>query len=630
MAYFTDEEIAEILNAVNNATGHTTYVGARYVPIFGRVGESSAEWDNTAPYEPLTIVTYEGDSYTSRQYVPTGVAITNEDFWANTGNYNSQIEQYRNDVARLSDAVENFQSDLDGISSMLPSTSFTTENTVEDAIESVDNRITQESNKIEALENALPIEAFSETTVSTAISENDERITTLENKAYADITKYGAVSGSYNNDWQSIFDACIAACNAIHFPAGMWYIQNAYDITECKQISADSPIIFTTENAHLNIVTPFNNRAALICGVCFLGNGIAKTAIKTTSTNGMFIVGCSFIDFTGVAIDSTNTLGLCVMNCLFDDNHARNEDIDYRMEGIVCTTDAFISNCKFFHQKKCITLSSNCNVTNCYFYCPSVSSFYSRTRESYGISSNSQWASDIIINGCEFDTIQFCICCLRRSIIKNNRFMWDSAMADVCSIFYNVKKDTGAVLYEVDFSSNIILGASSDKTEPHTIQMFYLGNNVTSASIYCYKSAGNLYGARGSQNESIKLFAGFKTNGGALDSATSWIHITNAFPTVPVDSTSPRITLRNNGFGGTSIAIFGSRSGMNGISNIISGLNNPVAGFNAGFSDGIYLRGTSYGVIGDIENYTGRILWYEFGTYVDTLPSGVTEINKPV
>ena len=32
------------------------YTGARYVPIFGRVGDESITWDNTKPYEPLTIV----------------------------------------------------------------------------------------------------------------------------------------------------------------------------------------------------------------------------------------------------------------------------------------------------------------------------------------------------------------------------------------------------------------------------------------------------------------------------------------------------------------------------------------------------------------------------------------------
>ena len=46
------------------------YIGARYVPIFGRKGEESIIWDNSAPYEPLTVVLHQGNSYTSRQFVP--------------------------------------------------------------------------------------------------------------------------------------------------------------------------------------------------------------------------------------------------------------------------------------------------------------------------------------------------------------------------------------------------------------------------------------------------------------------------------------------------------------------------------------------------------------------------------
>ena len=91
---FSDEQIASILDLINT-TRHTQYIGARYVPIFGRKGEATIEWDNAAPYEPLTVVLHQGNSYTSRQYVPIGIDILNEDFWANTGNYNAQIEQYR-------------------------------------------------------------------------------------------------------------------------------------------------------------------------------------------------------------------------------------------------------------------------------------------------------------------------------------------------------------------------------------------------------------------------------------------------------------------------------------------------------------------------------------------------------
>lgn len=57
------------------------------------------DWDKTKAYEPLTIVYHQGNSYTSRQSVPAGVAITDTTYWALTGNYNAQIEQYRKETA---------------------------------------------------------------------------------------------------------------------------------------------------------------------------------------------------------------------------------------------------------------------------------------------------------------------------------------------------------------------------------------------------------------------------------------------------------------------------------------------------------------------------------------------------
>ena len=87
---FTPEEITEILQAYFESIAHRQYTGSRYVPIFGRVGESSCDWDNTGDYEPLTIVLYQGNSYTSRQFVPAGADITNTDYWVLTGNFNAQ------------------------------------------------------------------------------------------------------------------------------------------------------------------------------------------------------------------------------------------------------------------------------------------------------------------------------------------------------------------------------------------------------------------------------------------------------------------------------------------------------------------------------------------------------------
>lgn len=70
------------------------YVGARYVPLFA----DPLEWNPEKSYEPLTIVYHAGNSYTSRQFVPSGIELTDEYYWALTGNYNAQIEQYRKEV----------------------------------------------------------------------------------------------------------------------------------------------------------------------------------------------------------------------------------------------------------------------------------------------------------------------------------------------------------------------------------------------------------------------------------------------------------------------------------------------------------------------------------------------------
>ena len=85
------------------------YIGARYVPLF------MGEWDENATYEPLSVVTYMGDSYTSRQAVPAGIPCSNETYWAQSGNYNAQVEAYRQEVfafdGRIGDLENKFPVD---------------------------------------------------------------------------------------------------------------------------------------------------------------------------------------------------------------------------------------------------------------------------------------------------------------------------------------------------------------------------------------------------------------------------------------------------------------------------------------------------------------------------------------
>lgn len=86
------------------------YVGARYVPkIIG-------EWDKALQYEALSVVTYKGNSFTSKKPVPANIEINNSEYWVNTGNYNAQVEEYRKEVESLGIVIpETFGAKGDGI-----------------------------------------------------------------------------------------------------------------------------------------------------------------------------------------------------------------------------------------------------------------------------------------------------------------------------------------------------------------------------------------------------------------------------------------------------------------------------------------------------------------------------------
>lgn len=77
------------------------YVGARYVP------KVMGEWNKALQYEALSIVTYLGNSFTSKVPVPANIDISNKNYWVNTGNYNAQVEAYRQETAQLNNALNN-------------------------------------------------------------------------------------------------------------------------------------------------------------------------------------------------------------------------------------------------------------------------------------------------------------------------------------------------------------------------------------------------------------------------------------------------------------------------------------------------------------------------------------------
>ena len=87
------------------------YVGARYVPKFA----TPVEWSADTSYEALTIVTFNNASYTSKVQVPptVGNPANNPQYWALTGNYNAQVEQYRQDTENYNAHVEQYRQDTE-------------------------------------------------------------------------------------------------------------------------------------------------------------------------------------------------------------------------------------------------------------------------------------------------------------------------------------------------------------------------------------------------------------------------------------------------------------------------------------------------------------------------------------
>ena len=74
---------------------NNVYIGARYVP------KLDGDWSASKNYEPLTVVSYNNSSYTSKRDVPAGTLPTDQNYWMLTGNYNGQISHLQNEINQL-------------------------------------------------------------------------------------------------------------------------------------------------------------------------------------------------------------------------------------------------------------------------------------------------------------------------------------------------------------------------------------------------------------------------------------------------------------------------------------------------------------------------------------------------
>ena len=160
------------------------YVGARYVPIV--VGE----WDNSKTYEPLMVVIHEGNSYVSRQYVPTGIDIQNEQYWIESANYNAQVDAYRKEVQAFNGRITANATAIDAEKTRAKGA----EQTLQDGINTNATKITENKNNIDIVlpMDYAPVAGSTKGITSGAVYSQMSNIRQLN---YIDSTKIALIFG---------------------------------------------------------------------------------------------------------------------------------------------------------------------------------------------------------------------------------------------------------------------------------------------------------------------------------------------------------------------------------------------------------------------------------------------------
>ena len=212
-----------------NLSGHNVFVGNRYVP------KLDGEWDKSKPYEALTIVQYQGNSFTSRQPVPSGIDISNKEYWVSTGNYNAQIEYYRRDVVKVKD-------DLIELSKHVDDEFIRVETKLD---KKIDDGLTEVNEKITDVENSH--------------NNLDDKIKTM----FLIVDDYGTVGDGITDDTAAIENAF----NDIKENTVVRFTKEKYLISK--------PLTINTSN----VIVDFNNALLLWNGTDDLGddNGIGMT-----------------------------------------------------------------------------------------------------------------------------------------------------------------------------------------------------------------------------------------------------------------------------------------------------------------------------------------------------------------
>ena len=344
------------------AKGVTQYVGARYVPLFAE----PLEWDGTKAYEPLTIVLHQGNSYTSRQYVPVGIEIDDGSFWAQTGNYNAQVERYRQEVKALGGQI----ADNAGAIAAEAARATAAEGKLTDDLGAEVTRATAAEGELTdglgaevaratAAEGKLTDGLGAEVTRATAA---EGKLTdglaslALKGKNFVTPFAYGAVGDGVTDDTESIGRWLNSGMTAV-LPKGTFYVTHEISVTGPVTVIGAGGKIKIKSHAEDDVYTFTFNDDTTIYGVEF--ESVHDNTVKGIN-DSLNDVPCSNVK----PIACRNATALNIVNCAF-----KNVYIAVFSNGVNKTTDVNIDSC-LFDNVYSVVFSNNSNVAvnNCDIY----------------------------------------------------------------------------------------------------------------------------------------------------------------------------------------------------------------------------------------------------------------------
>ena len=334
----------------------TQYIGSRYVPLFA----DPAEWSSAKAYEPLTVVLHEGSSYTSKQSVPVGIDIDNTDFWAQTGNYNAQMEQYRREVggvvSDMADLREEVTQDISDIAaSVADKMEYGRFKTVRDFAESA-NPLSELLNHCANNDFVALIDDIVTVSSSITVSGTNLYIVGRGSGKLEFTTSGNAITFAGLNS-VSVSDLTIVDTK---LSAESSRDNRLFYFVNCSNINISRCVAGPCNSASCFYITG-NSRPIVHIDGCSFNDFASTDGIGLYNSNGILIAtNCSFSNFYPVA----NSSYYCYPVCVTYDNYTERKSI---ADGIIVDNCTF-ENCDWegpdTHGSRMFVVT-NCTMHNC-------------------------------------------------------------------------------------------------------------------------------------------------------------------------------------------------------------------------------------------------------------------------